>query len=236
LDDVENLGGFGGGGYGVFHNELRKFEWGNGAIDIRHRITGTVNYELPFGRNSNGIKEKLLKGWQTNLINVWSTGLPFTVVNGSDVSGLLYGGDDRPNQIMAHPMKSNPSMKEYFHVNAFQVQTAGTYGAPIGSAVGTVGTSAERRDQLYGPHYRHLDVSLFKTFPLSDHYNLEFRAEAFNVTNTTNFSAPEDSLSNADIGSDGIPIANENYTFGQITSTNSSIPPRQIQFALKMHF
>jgi len=236
LDDVENLGGFGGGGYGVFHNELRKFEWGNGAIDIRHRITGTVNFELPFGRNSDGIKGKLFKGWQTNLINVWSTGLPFTVVNGSDVSGLLYGGDDRPNQIMAHPMKSNPGMKEYFHVDAFQVQTSGTYGAPVGSAVGTVGTIAERRDQLYGPHYRHLDMSLFKMIPLSDHYNLEFRAEAFNVTNTTSFSAPDDSLGDANIGSDGIPKVDDNYTFGQITSSNSSVPPRQIQFALKLHF
>jgi len=133
-------------------------------------------------------------------------------------------------------MKSNPGMKEYFHVDAFQVQTSGTYGAPVGSAVGTVGTIAERRDQLYGPHYRHLDMSLFKMIPLSDHYNLEFRAEAFNVTNTTSFSAPDDSLGDANIGSDGIPKVDDNYTFGQITSSNSSVPPRQIQFALKLHF
>jgi hypothetical protein len=236
LDDIVNLGGTGGGGYGVFQNAIRQFDWGNGAIDIRHRVAATVNYELPFGRNSKGFTRMLINGWQANIINMWSTGLPFTVVNSTDVAGTLYGGSDRPNQVVAHPMKSNPGMKEFFKVDAFQVQSSGTYGAPRGSAVGTVGDLAERRDQLYGPHYRHLDLSLFKTIPLNERIKLEFRAETFNVTNTTNFSAPVASLGNAHLDSDGIPIADDNYTFGQITSTNSTIPPRQIQFALKLRY
>lgn len=236
LDDVVNLGGSGGGGYGVFQTQTKKFDWGNGAIDIRHRIAATANYELPFGKKSQGLTKKLISGWQVNSINVWSTGLPFTVLNSTDVAGTLNGGSDRPNQLVAHPMKSNPGMKQFFNVQAFQKQTTGTYGAPRGSAVGTVGTLAERRDQLYGPHYRHFDLSLFKMIPLTERYNLEFRAESFNITNTTNFSAPDASLGNANLDSNGIPQVDSNYTFGQITSTNSSIPPRQIQFALKLHY
>ena len=221
LDDVVNLGGA-GGGFGVFQNQIKKYDWGNGAIDIRHRIAVTANYELPFGKNSRGLTKKMINGWQVNSINVWSTGLPFSVVNSTDVAGTLIGGNDRPNQLVAHPMKSNPSIKQFFNVNAFQAQTPGTYGAPLGSAVGTVGTLAERRNQLYGPHYRHFDLSLSKTISLTERYNMEFRAESFNITNTTNFSAPDATLGDA--------------TFGQLTSTNSTIPSRQIQFALKLHY
>jgi outer membrane receptor protein involved in Fe transport len=235
LDDALNLGGS-GGGYGVFQSQIKKFDWGNGAIDIRHRIALTANYELPFGKRSQGLTKKLINGWQVNSINVWSTGLPFSVVNSTDVAGTLNGGSDRPNQVLAHPMKSNPGIKQFFNVQAFQQQTTGTYGATRGSAVGTVGTFAERRNQLYGPHYRHFDLSLFKVIPLTKRYNLEFRAESFNITNTTNFSAPDASLGDANLDSNGIPQVDENYTFGQITSTNSTIPPRQIQFALKLHY
>jgi outer membrane receptor protein involved in Fe transport len=227
LDDI---------GGGVFQNQIRKFEWGNGALDIRHRIVGTGNYELPFGRKSSGTAKKLIDGWQLNLIQMWETGLPFSVSNSTDVAGTIPGGSDRPNQLVAHPMKSNPGMKEFFNIQAFQVQSPGTYGAPRGSAVGTVGNLAERRNQLSGPHYRHMDLSLFKVIPVTERFNLEFRAEAFNLTNTTNFAAPDASLGDAHLDSNGVPLLDSNYTFGQITSTNASIPPRQIQFALKLHY
>lgn len=86
---------------------------------------------------------------------------------------------------------------------------------------GTVGS--ERRDQLFGPHYRHVDLSAVKTFPIGDRFNLQFRAESFNLTNTANFAVPNASL-------------NGGPQFGQITATSTAYTPREFQFALKLTF
>jgi hypothetical protein len=104
---------------------------------------------------------------------------------------------------------SNPSTQEYFNTSAFTAQTSGTYGnEPI--------------NPMHGPHFRHADMSLFKTFKLRDSCNLEFRAEAFNISNTASFANPGASLGGS--------------FFGQITATSFNYQPRVFQFALKLSF
>jgi hypothetical protein len=87
-------------------------------------------------------------------------------------------------------------------------------------AVGTLGN--ERINQLFGPHFRHLDLSAFKAFPVTERVNVEFRAECFNLTNTATFATP-----NATLGGS---------FFGQVTSTDTRYTPREFQFALKLRF
>jgi hypothetical protein len=115
---------------------------------------------------------------------------------------------DRPNQIGSAHI-ANPSISEFFNTAAFAPQ-------PIGQ-IGDV-----RKNSLYGPHLRHLDLSLFKTFDLFENTKLQFRAESFNLTNTPNFSSPDGALGDA--------------TFGTISSTRLGTTPREIQFALKFLF
>ena len=124
------------------------------------------------------MKGLVIKSWQINLAGVWSTGLPFTVLNASDVSNTNPGAyaADRPNQISQATLDS-PSVGRFFNPGAFVAQAAGTLGD-------------ERNSQLYGPHNRRLDVSIFKNIPIGNEANLQFRAEIFNVTNTTTFASP----------------------------------------------
>jgi hypothetical protein len=68
--------------------------------------------------------------------------------------------------------------------------------------------------------YRDVDFSIFKNFQLHERTSLEFRAEAFNLTNTAVFGAPGTTL--------GTP------TFGVVSATANK--PRQLQFALKFKF
>ena len=210
LDNSTGLSEEGAGGYGSVPSLVDTLEYGNSALDLRSRLAGTINYELPFGKNSSGMRALAAKGWQLNTIGVWNTGTPYTITNSSDVSNTNPGANnaDRPDRI-GDPHVSNPNVVEFFNPDAYQAQ-----------APGTIGT--ERRNALYGPHYRHLDLSLFKTFPIRERLHLEFRAECFNILNMANFATPNSSLGGAN--------------FGQITSMSTAYAPRQYQFALKLTF
>ena len=208
LDNSTGLSEEGANGYGIVPSQTSVRDYGNSDLDLHHRIAGTVIYQLPFGQHATGFRGLAIKGWQANVIGAWNTGAPFTVLNSSNVSGTSSGSDDRPNQISKANLP-HPTPSQYFNVDAFQIQ-----------AVGALGT--ERRNQLFGPHYRHLDLSLFKDFPIKQGVTGEFRAESFNLTNTSNFGTP-----NATIGAGN---------FGSITSLNYNYTPREIQLALKVQF
>ncbi len=182
-------------------------ERGNSDLDMRHRFTLMVNYQLPFGSSWTGWKGGLGKGWQLNAIDVWETGFPFSVANSSPQSNTGIGSD-RPNQIASATL-GNPSIHEWFNTLAFQPQAFGTIGS-------------EARDAVYGPHFRHFDMSLFKEFRLTEYLHLQARAEAYNLTNTPNFSQPNATL--------GTP------SFGTISSTRIGSTPRQLQFSLRLMF
>jgi hypothetical protein len=99
------------------------------------------------------------------------------------------------------------------------------------------------RSQLYGPHQRSADVSLFKDFPIRESMKLQFRAEVYNITNTENFGQPNinitkwsSTLAGVGTGAPGaIPVLGAGG-FGQITGSNLALNPRQYQFALKLVF
>jgi hypothetical protein len=90
--------------------------------------------------------------------------------------------------------------------------------------LGTVGTA--RRNSLFGPNFRHVDLSLFKTFAITERVGVQFRVESYNISNTPNFylqnGQPGDEFGNAG--------------FGQISQTDPNYTPRLYQFALKVLF
>jgi hypothetical protein len=206
----------------ILVNGWKQYDYGNGDLDIHHRISAMINYELPFGKSLHGIRAAVLKGWAANLAGVWETGTPFTVTNGGrSRTGVTNapGNTDRPNQISSFS-RSNPSVSQWFNASAFKEQTVDTFGN-------------ERRNQLFGPHQRHADLSLSKDFPLYESMKLQFRAEAFNLTNTANFNQPISSITA--YNSDGSPSTTSG-SFGAVTSTSAGSSPRQVQFALKLTY
>lgn len=213
LDNYVGMSGQGTEGYGYNVNKFGdRYEYGNSDLDIRNRAAATLNYALPFGRAATGVKGVVVKGWQVNMLGAWSGGQPFTVTNASNRSGQAFGsaGTDRPD-LVGNPTldSSKRGVKQFINTAAFSAQTKGA----LGSAP---------RNPVYGPHYRHVDLSLIKSFPIHDTANLEFRAEGFNMTNTANFATP-----NATLGSP---------TFGRLNAMSPAYQPRVLQFALKVVF
>jgi hypothetical protein len=199
-------------GYGNVISEAATRDYGNSVLDVRNRIVSNIKYDLPFGKSATGYRKTLEKGWQFNVAEVWSTGLPFTVLNASDVSNTNPGAtnttSDRPN-VSGQVNLSSKSPSKFFNTTAFTAQTVGTLGD-------------ERRNQYYGPHSRHVDVSLFKNFSLLDDLTGQFRVETFNVTNTSNFAAPARYLNGPN--------------FGKLTQITSGYTPREIQAAFRIQF
>ena len=198
------------GATAIVPSMIKKLGKENGSDELEDRIAASVNYELPFAKSAKGFLKTVAQGWQANTIVVWQTGVPFTVLNSSDVANTDPGNNtsDRPNQVAGWRV-SNPSNKKFFNTAAFQQQPAGTIGNETGN-------------QLYGPHFRHWDVSAFKNFMPTERLTVQFRSEFFNVTNTPNWGNPDYTLTDS--------------TFGQISSTAAYQTPRQIQFALKVLF
>jgi hypothetical protein len=97
---------------------------------------------------------------------------------------------------------------QWFNTAAFQEVADGEY---------RVGN--ERRGVVRGPGFGRWDLSLFKNTKLSERMNLQFRTEAFNVWNHTNWSGVDGSM--------------DSGTYGQVTSARD---PRNIQFGLKLQF
>jgi len=198
------------------NNQDLKTEHGRSLFDSRHRFAGSVTYAIPFVRNFTGVSRTLLDGWQFNALLAINSSTPFTVYDSANVSlqaphpGVSGMFGDRPN-VVGNPNKGAPhKVSQWVSPSAFQrldpVANAGQFGN-------------EGRNSVDGPAYGSLDASLDKSFVLSEKSRVQFRAEAFNVTNHVNLIPPVFDMNSP--------------AFGQITETQA---PRVLQFALKLQF
>ena len=201
---------FGGGAAGPQPQDPRNLaaERGNSIIDMRHRLTVSYLWELPFGKgkmllNHGGLVNVILGGWQTNGILTVQSGLPFSAVLNSSTTNT--GTGSRPNAV--GPVTYPHTLQRWFDPSAFSVPAAYTYGNA-------------GRNTLFGPGRVNWDMSLFKNFVIRDQMRFEFRAEAFNVFNHPQFGLPNASIGNAQVGA--------------ITSTVGN--PRQLQMGLRFQF
>jgi hypothetical protein len=219
------------------------YDYGNSAVDMRNRFSANWNYKLPFGERATGGRALLLKGWESNFILFWQSGQPFGVTNGWENKyshsqiNLPNVTSDRPDQVRTQPYRaSGGSLNNWLNLAAFTPQPAGTPGN-------------ERNEALYGPHTRRADMSVFKSFDVTEKISAQFRAEAYNISNTPNFAPPNASISGWAPGpqhTTTTPISKVGLLpgdtptssggFGAISSTVANVNPRQFQFALKLIF
>lgn len=235
IDDVTDLSLEGQEGWGNLDPfNIRKYEEGNSDLDLRNRWVMAFNYALPFFNSGHDYKHFILGGWQTNGIWVWNSGSPFSITDnytgyGNSIYNGIGGGPTRPMMI-ANPKLSHPTIGEWFNTSAFETPLYGQFGNTP-------------RNNLTGPTFEHFDFSLFKDFGITEHTALEFRAEAFNLTNTVGYFVPNNQNDHATtnaVGTNrliaGTTTVQPGTGFGQIVSTNPAYVPRTMQFALKLKF
>src|SRR5882762_9325930 len=244
----------------TFGNSISSLHWfdmrlSRGLSDFNVGRTLVVNgtWELPTPKSFAGPAQWALGGWELGLIFTASDGIPFTATwgTGSDPANTNSGDDWAfPNRLggpgcntLTNP--GNPS--HYIKTECFAVPTAPdmafwnqycdpappSVGGPVAAPLCFNLRGNAGRNILIGPGVTSLDFSLFKNNyikSISERFNIQFRAEIFNILNHPNF-APPSTPSNTDIF-DG--TGTPNSVAGRLTSTTTTA--REIQVAVKVIF
>ncbi|HKW58027.1 MAG TPA: carboxypeptidase-like regulatory domain-containing protein [Candidatus Acidoferrum sp.] len=207
--------GSGGGDLGGVSNPYAGWVYDVGPSGYDRTHVGAVNfvYDIPVFRHSDSrLVRSTLGGWEVSGIITMESGLPINIGLTNNQSGNFVSGNNRPNLTgtIAYPHQTLAGQQriQYFDPTAFAL--------PVLGAWGTLG-----RNALRGPGLDNWNLSLFKSFVLSESHGsrLELRLETFNTWNHTEFNAVDTGFGDS--------------RFGQFTS---AFDPRILQLGGKIYF
>jgi hypothetical protein len=172
-------------------------QWSYGPSDANHtnRFVAAVAYELPGTRFGNRILRETLGGWQINSIATFESGSPTTVFNGytSSYDGM---GDVPIQTCNGNLARGKRSFSQAFNTNCYTEPAASTDPFYLNQGITNFAVTRgnERRNNLRQPGTNNWDMGLQKAFkPFREGQELQFRADAFNAFNHTQWSAMNNS-------------------------------------------
>ena len=227
-------------------------------FDIKRTLAISATWQVPSPKSLSGPAEWIASGWELGGIYKVSDGVPFTATWGTDgdPQGINSGDPWAFPDVLSTPgcaTLTNPrNPNHYVKTECFSVPTAPSpaffnASQPLGCDTSLGGQSIDPTQPMYlwcpnlrgtagrnlltGPGTSNLDFSVFKNHSIkkiSESFNVQFRAEFFNILNHANFAVPV-TPDNTDIfDSTG---ALNSTTAGVLTKTTTE--GREIQFALK---
>jgi len=163
-----------------------------------HTFVQSYVYELPFGKNkrflNSGAASWIVGGWGVSGVLTRMSGAPLRFTDSGNLLNAP-GSTQYPQLIAPFKVLGGIDTAPWFDKSSFATVTT----------PGVLGNL--RRYQFSGPGFFNLDASVYRNFPIRERMGLEFRAEAFSVTNTPHFSQPDTNFTSS--------------TFGRITGTGS---------------
>ena len=217
----------------VYYNIDAREAYGPNDNHRSHVYTLAGVYELPCGKgrkflsSAGKVAETVLGGWQLTTIYSWQSGLPFTPsyrdCNADRDTGWCRPdlvGDWKPAEQTVGQWFTTTPLAANGQVTPMTTngQTLGPWRRPQRGTFGNIG-----RNRLLGPSFQQFDMSLAKTFNITERVKAQFRAEAFNVPNKVNLANP-----NACVDCPG--------TAGRITNIFQLATMRQWQFGLRLSY
>jgi hypothetical protein len=184
----------------------------------------SYSYGLPMGKghllfaNAGSFTNKIVAGWEISGVVNAQSGQPFSLSYTAPTNVYPGAVSGRPNRVAGAALYPATKTKaQWFNPAAFTAPTDS-----LGRAGGIYGTSGY--DMLYGPKFQSWDMNLKKNIAWGDHYNVQLRADSFNIFNHPNFNTPNANISNSNVG-----------TVTAISGT-PSYQARTMEFAVKFNF
>lgn len=194
---------------------------GSSNFDVRHSFSGSVSYSVP-GLSGRAPFAVLTRDWFLDTIVVARSGFPFNASVLTVITGNTRG--QRPDLVAGVPFWiQDPAAPGGQRLNG------AAFSIPPATRQGTEG-----RNDISGFGLTQVDLSLMRKFPLTEHLNLQFRADAFNVLNHPNFANPF-----AFVGGDPSNLQSSqmlNQGLGGLNPLFQEGGPRSLQLSLKLSF
>jgi len=171
-------------------------------LNFPHSLAITAIYNLPVLRNSKGVERFALAGWKLSDITTLRSGTSLS----PGLSIAHQGNAARPDRVAGASLHGPKTRTEWFNTAAFVAPQPGYYG--------NAGTGI-----IQGPGLVDFDMALYKDFHLTEGNYFEFRGEAFNVFNHTNFTSINTTFGNGSYG-----------------NATAATDPRILEVALRYHF
>ena len=259
MDDASNPGIGGGPSYRNTNLIPLQAEFTNSNYDTRHRVTVNGLYELPFGKSrkyahEGGVLDYIVGGWSTSLTWVAQSGIPFTVnagggsfagakgfgqYNAIKISDPFKGGgtvDPRNIDMAGQTCPAQVKTKaNWYNPCAFIDPAPGasiTVGQRLTSLADAIKYSGSRSNQIVGPGYERINMSMFKNFKTWREQYIQFRADAFNLFNHPTWGQPS---TDPNTGSMDLSLASGSITGPQTFQANTP-DARFFQLAAKYVF
>ncbi len=210
-------------------------EWGPSGSDVRHALTVSGTYALPyghgrmFGANSNAVLNEVLGGWKVSGTNVTYSGFPVTITSPANYSNTVfaYTGAARPVRLR-QPVIRDQKVGHWFGTDPTITNpcSLGTDGNAVDNGQCAyapqplTGFGNVRPSTMRSPGFLNFDFAFQKGFAVYHEHRVDFRADLFNTFNIASYGNPDNNITDTN--------------FGQITDTRSG--PRNIQFELKYAF
>ena len=220
-NDAEHLSVYGSNSFSQDGRDFKSWR-GLSDFDVPQHLVFSYVYELPFGKGkafaSNGVLSYILGGFETSGALTLASGRPFTLFAASNSATIDIGLQNALPNVIGKPVtphrvtcwfyaSRNPGCAGIAGTDAFSIPAPGVFGNA-------------GRNILRGPDTKVLDISLDRNFAITERINLQFRAEAFNLSNTAQFALPNTNVTGG--------------TPGVITALAGD--PRIMQFALRLKF
>ena len=173
-------------------------EYGPPSYDFTNDFAATWVYSIPYFSHGSKPVALALGNWSLAGLALHQSGFAMSPALATSTRGLA----TRPNQIA--PYRKVGKLSEWFDTSSFAAPNYGFFG---NASNGTI----------RGPGYTSINISLYKTFPITHRLDAQFRAEAFNVANHPNFKSVDTALGSG--------------AYGQVTSAGD---PRILEFAMKI--
>ena len=214
---------------GAFQNYYNSHaDYGPAGYDVRHNVSGTGVYALPFGRGHeylshvSRVMDEVVGGWKMSTAFVAYSGFPETITGGSNNSNSY--GSNRVNKYRNLTVTGR-TLQNWFGTDPSATPCTNpgvdngvcSFGVPAPNVFGTSSNGVVR-----SPRFLNVDMSAFKDFHITESQTIGFRFDAFNAFNIVSYGNPDTGISDSN--------------FGNVSLQGTRSTERHLQFSAKYSF